>query len=380
MKIAQIAPIAERVPPQKYGGTERIVHQLSEGLVKKGHQVTLFATGDSITHAQLKSIYPQGLREAKVKDPHGINPWTLLHLGWAYSFQEDFDIIHDHNNPISLPMANNAKRPVVMTIHSPLDETNQKLLSTLKNPNFVSISYSQIANATNVNFVDTVHNGLDLADREFSSSPDGYLLFIGRMSPEKGPHLAIEVAERIGLPLVMAAKVDEVDKDYFSQYIAPKLSQKITWIGEVTDEEKGQLYSKALAFLHPVTWPEPFGLTMIEAMASGCPVIGFNKGSVAELVIDKMTGFVVDNIEEMVESVRQIDKIDRHETRKYALTHFGSSLMVDRYEAIYQQVLSRTNKQTTAKLQNEWELLLESGPHHRKKLGNGSRDFGFRER
>jgi glycosyltransferase involved in cell wall biosynthesis len=340
MKIAQIAPIIERIPPSKYGGTERVVYTLTEELVKRGHDVTLFATGDSKTSAKLVSVYPKGLREAKIKDLYGLNTWTLLNIGNAYKKQEEFDIIHDHHNEISLPVANLATTPVVMTIHGAFNINSRKLFEGLDKPNFVSISKSQAQSAPNLSYVGNVYNGLYMNDYPFSNTSDGYLLFVGRLSPEKGVHIAIELAEYLNLPLIIAAKLDLVDLAYFNEYIGPRLSDEIRWIGEVNEEERNKLMSKALAFLHPVIWKEPFGLTLIEAMACGCPVVAFNKGSIPEVIVNGKTGFVVDDIEQMVSAVSNIREIKREDCRKHALENFSGEKMTDGYEEIYRKILN----------------------------------------
>lgn len=378
MKIAQIAPIAERVPPEKYGGTERVVFNLTEGLVRRGHEVTLFATGDSVTQARLESVYPHGLRQAGLADPHGINPWTLLHIGNAYQQEKRFDIIHDHNFPISLPAANLAQTPVVLTVHSPMTKVSFRLFNTLKRPYLVSISKYQLQGTENLNFIGSVYNGLNFTDYPFGQKPKNYLLFVGRCSPEKGLHLAIEAARRLDMTLIIAAKIDQTDQDYFRNEIAPRLSRKIIWIGEVGEDERNKLYSEALAFLHPVTWPEPFGLTMIEAMATGTPVVAFRQGSVPEIVKEGVSGYIADSIEGMVESVRQIDKINRQVTRNYAIANFNSSLMVEKYERVYQQILSN-QLQTKIQPANQFEFLLGSRLEHRQETGNGSGYPRFRK-
>lgn len=379
MRIAQIAPIAEKVPPKKYGGTERVVYHLTEELVSRGHQVTLFATKDSITNAQLKSVYPNGLRETNTNDPHGLNPWTLLNIGYAYSLQEEFDIIHDHNSPISLPTANISQTPVVMTIHSAITEINKKLLKAMDKPNFVAISDYQLKQTAGLNFLGKVHNGLDFSDYPFSDKAGEYLLFVGRASPEKGLHIAIEVAEILQMKLLIAAKLDEVDRDYFKTEIAPRLSRQIVWIGEVEQSDRNQLYAGALALLHPVTWPEPFGLTMVEAMATGTPVVALREGSVTEIVKNGISGYVADSTKDMIELIPQIVKIDRRKTRDYALNYFNSKLMTDLYERIYQQVLSQSNIRA---VQNPTQLpfLLGNGSKHSQKFGNGARHSSFRKR
>lgn len=342
MRIAQIAPIVERVPPKKYGGTERVIHALTEELVKKGHDVTLFASGDSQTSAKLISVYPRPLREIKIENLYGANAWTLLNIGLAYKMQNEFDIIHDHNNDISLPVANLSSTPVVMTIHGAFNTNVKKIFQVLNQVNIVTISHAQSAPLPNLNYVGNVYNGLNMEDYEFSDMPENYLLFVGRISMEKGVHYAIEVSQQLDIPLVIAAKLDSQaphDLAYFRDYVEPKLSDRIRWVGEVDDTQRNQLMSKAYCFLHPITWVEPFGLTLIEAMACGCPVVAFNKGSIPEIIKEGETGFIVRDIKEMIEAVVNIGNIDRYNCRKYVLEKFNAKQMADGYEKIYKEVL-----------------------------------------
>ena len=340
MKIAQIAPIVERVPPKKYGGTERVVYALTEDLVRLGHDVTLFASGDSITSAKLISVYPRALREARLKDIYGLNTWTLLNIGLAYKMQDQFDVIHDHTGHIGLPTANICRKPVVMTLHGPFTVDNKPLFKELNNPHLVSISKSQMVSGLNLpNYAGTVYNGLAMEDYPFSDKDEGYLLFVGRISMEKGVHFAIEVAQYLNLPLTIAAKLESIDMPYFQEYVGPRLSDQIKWVGEVEEEERNKLMSKALCFLHPITWREPFGLTMIEAMACGCPVVAFNKGSIPEIIKDGETGYVVNDVDEMIEAVKKIKSISRAKTRDYALKNFNSKIMAKGYERVYKEVI-----------------------------------------
>ncbi len=343
MKIAQISPIVERVPPKKYGGTERMVHALTEELVKRGHEVTLFASGDSITSAKLISVYPKSMREAKLKDLYGLNVYTFLNVGLAYQMQDEFDIIHDHTNHIGLPAANISKTPAVFTMHGNFTIELRKIFQKLTKPYVVTISNAQTKYAPNLNYIGTVYNGLDMEYFPFSEEPDNYLLFVGRISMDKGVHFAIDVALYLDIPLIIAAKLDKADTNYYYNYIEPYLSENIKWIGEVDEEERNRLMSRALAFLHPVTWPEPFGLTLIESMACGCPVIAFNRGSIPEVVEDGRTGFVVNTLEEMIEAVGNIGQINRNECRQYALEKFNAKRMTDGYEEIYRKI-SEKNK------------------------------------
>lgn len=346
MRIAQIAPLNERVPPKAYGGTERVVHALTEELVRLGHDVTLFASGDSITSANLSSVYPTGLREAKITDHYGLKEWTLSHIGAAYKRQKEFDIIHDHNSKFGLPMAYFAKTPTLTTMHGPINPSVRKLFETFDRPPLVTISKAQGRMFPNIKILDTVYNGLNMEDYPFGGSHDGYLLFVGRISMEKGVHHAIEVAQNFRLPLIIAAKLDKEDVEYFKAYISPRIDGKqIKWIGEVDQNARNRLMSKAICLLHPVTWPEPFGLTMIEAMATGCPVVAFDQGSIPEVVSHAKTGFVVHDIEEMIEAVERIDVIDRKDCRIHALKNFNSRIMAKRYLELYQELIESSKIQ-----------------------------------
>jgi glycosyltransferase involved in cell wall biosynthesis len=341
MRIAQLAPVIERVPPKRYGGTERVVWALTEELVKRGHEVTLFASGDSVTSAKLESVYPRALREARLKDLYGMNYFTLLNIGIAYDRQNDFDIIHDHLAPHSLPTANMAQTPVIMTMHGPFTGDNRRLFQTLKRPGIVSISKSQAYPAPEINHMGTVYNGLPLSHYPFSNTPEDYLLFVGRISMEKGVHLAIQVAQELDMRLIIAAKLESVDQPYFKEHVEPWLTDRIQWIGEVDEEKRNELMSKALCFLHPVTWREPFGLTLIEAMACGCPVIAMNLGSIPEIIHNGVTGYVVEDVEGMVSAIESIGKIERQACRDHALTNFSAEKMADGYEEMYKKMIEQ---------------------------------------
>ncbi len=352
MKIAQVAPIAERVPPKKYGGTERVVYALTEELVKRGHEVTLFASGDSITSAKLRSVFPTALREANMKDIYGLNTYSLTNMALAYQHQDEFDVIHDHNPHLSLPTANIAHTPALMTWHGPYSKEIVGYFSALKNPKLNSISHSQALGAPDLPFLGNVYNGLAMEDYPFSSTHEDYLLYVGRVDMEKGLHLAIDVAARLNKKLKIAAKVDSMIpsiKNYYQRYIVPRIrkhSALIDWIGEVDEMERNELMKNAKCLLHPVTWPEPFGLTMIEAMACGTPVVAFNKGSIPEVIVDGKTGFVVDgqNPKKMAEMVVQLDSISRADCRRHALEHFSAKRMADGYEKIYQEMVAANKR------------------------------------
>lgn len=341
MRIAQIAPIAERVPPKTYGGTERVVSALTEELVARGHEVTLFASGDSITSAKLRSVYPRALRDAHLPDIYGLNPWTLLNIGVAYSLEKEFDIIHDHTIPLSLPVANMAQIPVIATMHGAFNADTRRLFQTLRVPHIATISGSQGRyEAALINHAGVVYNGLPMESYPFEREHEDYLLFVGRISMQKGVHLAIAAAQEGDLPLVIAAKLDQEDEPYFNAYVRPRLGGRITWVGEVDEAERNRLMSRARCFLHPATWREPFGLTLIEAAACGCPVVAFNRGAIPEIVKDGVTGYIVEDIEEMADAIGRVGMIDRAACRAHALEHFSAKCMADEYLALYERLLA----------------------------------------
>lgn len=339
MKIAQIAPVVERVPPKKYGGTERVVYTLTEHLVKRGHEVTLFASGDSLTSGTLVSILPKPMREAGFFDLYGINVWMMLNIGMAYKRQAEFDIIHDHSHYMGVPTAQLATTPTVMTLHGPIMVNQKKLFRELNRPHIVTVSQAQLPITEGINHAGVVHHGLDMETYPFSNEHEGYLLFVGRMSEEKGLTLAIEAAKSVDLPLIIAAKVDRHDKRRFEEEVEPQLNDRIKWVGEVDEHQRNELMSKAMCLLHPVMFREPFGLTLIEAMACGCPVIAFRRGAIPEIIRDGETGFIVEDLVEMIEKIEYIPTIDRAQCREYALTQFNASKMTDAYEAIYRAIL-----------------------------------------
>jgi glycosyltransferase involved in cell wall biosynthesis len=347
MKIAMLVPIVESIPPEKYGGTERVVYHLTEELVKMGHDVTLFASGDSKTSANLLSVYPKSLRQpgSLAEEIYGPNGYTMLNIGLCYYMQDQFDVIHDHHNIISNPTANLSQTPVVMTIHGALDvdPAHVSLYEATDNINYVSISKSQQEPAPNLNWIGNVYNGTISDKMPFSSTSDDYLLFVGRMSPQKGLHHAIEVAKRLDLPLIIAAKLENSREHqiYYKEKIEPELNDKIRWVGEVDETERNKLMTKALAFLHPVTWREPFGLTLAEAMCCGAPVVAFGLGSIPEIIDHKKTGYVIapGDVDGMVEAVRNIKKISRARCRQHTLANFSTRKMAENYVAVYQKAI-----------------------------------------
>ncbi len=343
MRIAQIAPTWESVPPKKYGGTERMVSALTEELVKRGHDVTLFATGDSRTSAHLFPLSKKSIREANLNNFQQ-NSARLIGIGTPYKYQNEFDIIHDHNFPFSIPTANLATVPVVATLHGPVEKGNRDLYEKFTNPYLVSISKAQVPPDANINHLTTIYHGFDMSHYPFSEKNEGYLLFVGRIAPVKGLTHAITVAKRLNLKLIIAAKLDLIYKDYFENEIKPHLSDQIMWIGEVSEIERNQLMSHALCFLHPATWEEPFGLTLIEALACGAPVVAFNRGSIPEIVADGKTGYVVNNTTEMINAVNRIAHIKRLACRRRAFEKFNVEKMTNEYEMVYRAILMKKYK------------------------------------
>jgi glycosyltransferase involved in cell wall biosynthesis len=356
MRIAQIAPIVERLPPKKYGGTERVIYHLTEELVKKGHEVTLFATGDTQTSARLVSVIPRSLREMpNEKDIYGFNVHSLLNMGLAYSMQDQFDVIHDHNAHMGLPTANIAQTPVVMTWHGPYDSDMTRYFSLLRKPHLVSISNSQARLAPTLDFMGTVYNGLPMEHYPFGAKSKGYLLFVGRIDPEKGVHHVMDAAIKLNKKLIIAAKLDDSVshlKRYYEEEVEPRLKEHpklLNWIGEVDETERNELMAGALCLLHAVTWPEPFGLTLIEAMACGAPVVAFALGSIPELVQDGVTGYVVQDVDEMVQAVRKLGRIDRAACRAHALKNFSARRMADGYEEVYRRAVGMNSASSEVK-------------------------------
>lgn len=341
MRIAQVAPLWERVPPPAYGGIELVVGLLTDELVRRGHEVTLFASGDSVSLAKLESVHPQALRLDSTVKEYGI--YEMLQLSRVYERADDFDIIHSHMGCAALPYANFVKTPTVHTLHGVFTPDNEKLYRHASHQPYVSISNAQREPRLNLNCVATVYNGIDLTNYEFHPEPQDppYLAFLGRISPEKGPHLAIEIAKRSGWRLKMAGKVDVVDVDYFEQDIKPHLDGKqIEYLGEANHAQKNALMGGAVATLFPITWREPFGLVMTESMATGTPVIAMELGSTSEVIVHGRTGFLCHSVEECIAAIDKAAQLNRYACREHVFNHFSVQSMTDGYEAVYQQILA----------------------------------------
>jgi glycosyltransferase involved in cell wall biosynthesis len=343
MRIAQVAPLWECVPPPAYGGTELVVGHLAKEIVRLGHEVTLFATADSQTLAKLEPGAPQPMRLAGVS-PHEYQIYDLMQLTKVMQRADEFDVIHFHVDAAALPYGNILKTPVVHTIHGILTPLAEKLFAQNRQQNFVSISDSQRRNDLGLNYVSTVYNGIDPSTYEFHPEPEQppYLTFFGRISPEKGPHLAIELAKRTGWRLVMAGKVDRADQDFYEREIKPLIDgEQITYIGEANHAQKSEVMGKAVATLCLLTWEEPFGLVMPESMVCGTPVIAMARGSAPELIAHGKTGFLCHNMDECVAAVNQIEQIDRRACREHIEKNFSHIHMVKGYEAVYYQLMEK---------------------------------------
>jgi glycosyltransferase involved in cell wall biosynthesis len=341
MRIAQVAPLWERVPPPAYGGIELVVGLLTDELVRRGHEVTLFASGDSISLAKLESVHPQALRLDPTIKEYGI--YEMLQMSRVYEKASEFDIIHSHMGCAALPYTKLVKTPTVHTLHGIFTPDNEKMFTHARSQPYVSISDAQREPRLGLNCVATVYNGIDLSTYKFHEKPQDppFLAFLGRISPEKGTHLAIEIAKRSGWRLKMAGKVDVVDVKYFEQEIKPLIDGKqIEYLGEANHEQKNELIGGAVATLFPITWREPFGLVMVESMAAGTPVIAMNLGSTSEVIAHGKTGFLCQSVDEFVEAIDKAAKLNRHTCREHVMNHFSVQRMTDGYEAVYQQLLA----------------------------------------
>jgi glycosyltransferase involved in cell wall biosynthesis len=340
MRIAQIAPLMESVPPKVYGGTERIVSYLTEELVAHGHAVTLFASGDSRTGAKLVPIVGRGLRlDAAVRDPMA---YYAILFDLLRRRADEFDILHFHIDYMHFPMFHAICRRTVTTLHGRQDLPDlQPLYAAFSDMPMISISHDQRRPLPQANWVGNVYHGLPLNLYPLSTAPrEPYLAFLGRLSPEKQPDHAIEISRRSRLGLKLAAKIDTVDRSYFEERIKPRLGEPgIEFVGEIGDAEKAAFLGNAQALLFPIDWPEPFGLVMIEAMACGTPVIAYRRGSVPEVVDHGVSGFVVDGIDEAVTAVEHSRHIDRAGVRRCFERRFGVERMAAEYVEIYRSVI-----------------------------------------
>ncbi|HEV8638900.1 MAG TPA: glycosyltransferase family 4 protein [Chloroflexota bacterium] len=349
MRIAQAAPPFEPVPPKTYGGTERVVHTLTEELVRRGHEVTLFASGDSRSSATLFPVVDQALWH---RDPpyDDLAPFWSLVIGKLWRRLDDFDVVHSHLDCFAFPFARAAPRPVVTTLHGRLDLPElQPVYREFADVPLVSISDAQRRPVARANFVATVYHGIDLHEYELHRRPGEYLAFLGRVSPTKGLDVAIRVARRVGMPLKIAARLPlpdgyvpdaKRDAEYYENVVKPLLAgPDVEFVGEVGGREKCEFLGNAAALLFPISWPEPFGLVMPEALACGTPVIALRHGSVPEVLAHGQTGFVCDDEDGMVEAIGRLGELDRAHCRAEAERRFSPSAMAAAYERVYEQLV-----------------------------------------
>ncbi|SRR5579871_389644 len=342
MRIAQVAPLYESVPPKLYGGTERVVYGLTEELVRRGHDVVLFASGDSRTSARLVPCCPEGLRlNPDVRD---YVAYTIRELGRVSQMAAEFDIIHNHIDYFAFPYSRLIRTPLVTTTHGRLDLPElSEVFADFAEVQLVSISDAQRAPLPSANWLATVYNGIELRNFTLRDRPGDYLAFLGRIAPEKRLDRAIEIARAAEMPLKIAAKVDPADRDYFTHAIKPFLRHpSIEYLGEIDEAQKDEFLGNAYAYLFPIDWPEPFGITVVEAMACGTPVIAMAHGSVPEVVAHEQTGFVCRTIADMIRAVEEVPRIDRSLCRRWVAERFSVERMADGYEAVYRDVLAET--------------------------------------
>ena len=338
MHIAQIAPLTEAIPPKLYGGTERIVSWLTEELIALGHDVTLYASGDSITSARLESVWPRALRlDGAVRDPNALH---MMMLEQVYRRAGDFDFLHFHLDYYPFSLFSRQAKPFVTTLHGRLDlPEHQPVFDTFSSVPVISISNAQRRPLPQAHWVATVHHGLPEHLLEPKPVTPQYFAFLGRIAPEKGADRAIRIAQHCGIPLKIAAKVDNVDREYFDEQINPMIkAANFEYIGEIADKDKSEFLSGAIALLVPIDWPEPFGIVMIEAMACGAPVIAFNRGSVPEVIEEGLTGFIVEDVHGAIGAVDRLRHLSREKIRRHFEQRFTARRMAQDYLRVYRSL------------------------------------------
>ena len=338
MHIAQVAPLTEAIPPKLYGGTERVVSWITEELIALGHDVTLFASGNSVTSAQLDAVWPRALRlDGSVRDPNALH---MMMLERVYQRAGDFDFLHCHLDYYPFSLFSRQPTPFATTLHGRLDlPEHQPVFDTFNSIPVISISNAQRRPLPQANWVRTVHHGLPERLLEPKPVKPSYLAFLGRIAPEKGVDRAIRIAQHCGITLKVAAKVDRADQDYFNELVEPMMkSSNVEFIGEITDKEKSEFLSGAIALLVPIDWPEPFGLVMIEAMACGTPVIAFNRGSVPEIIEDGLTGFIVEDINGAIGAIDRLGHLSREKIRWRFEERFTARRMAQDYLSVYRSL------------------------------------------
>jgi len=349
MKIAMVMPPWFKIPPESYGGIEIIVSLLTDGLVEKDHEVTLFTISESQSKARIFTVFNEEMKSYLDRPPSSFLNIALTHTLASYFeiAKGNYDIIHDHTWKEGLACASFMNIPIVHTLHSPIDEENRRFYSLFRDhPGiyFITISNFQQSCLPGLNYAATVYNSIEFSKYPFSEEKEDFFFYMGRFNAEKAPHLACEVASKLGKKLILAGKVhEEAERTYFDQYIKPYLNDNISYIGPLGhwSEEKMRLFSRAKAYLYPIQWDEPFGITMAEAIACGTPVVTFKKGAAPEVIAHGVTGFVVETMEEFIEALEHIDEISPQACRNRAESMFTSRAMVDNYERAYLKILGR---------------------------------------
>ena len=340
MRIAILSPIAWRTPPVHYGPWEKVASLLTEGLVQRGHDVTLFATGDSVTHARLHAVCARGYEEDQTIIP---KVSECLHISELFDHAEEFDMIHNHFDFLPLTYTGFAHTPVVTTIHG---FSSPNILPVFRKYNQKTF-YVSISNADrdpDLDYIRTIHHGIDLREFDFQPYPEDYLLFLGRFHPDKGAKEAVEIARASGRKLVMAGIIQ--DEAYFNEHIRPAIDDdRVTYLGSIGPDRRNDVLGKAAALLHPINFDEPFGLSVIESMACGTPVIAVNRGSMPELIRDRENGFLVSGIQEAILAVDRISGIDRAFCRKTVSDRFTVDHMVENYIQVYEEILETTKRE-----------------------------------
>jgi glycosyltransferase involved in cell wall biosynthesis len=338
MHIAMLAPIAWRTPPRHYGPWESVASLLTEGLVSRGHDVTLFATADSQTSGTLHAVCPRGYEEDRSLIP---KVWECLHISALFEHADAFEIIHNHFDFLPLTYTGMTATPVVTTIHG---FSSPGILPVYKKYNGKTfyVSISDTDRSPDLDYIKTIHHGIDIKQFDFQPAPDDYLLFFGRIHMDKGTREALNIARACGKKLILAGIIQ--DQAYYDQYVAPRIdNDKVVFIGSAGPAERNRLLGKACALLHPIQFNEPFGLSVIESMACGTPVIAFSKGAMPELIENAKSGFLVNNVDEAIESVSRIEEIDRAYCRRCVERHFTIDRMIDEYIQVYEAVIEKAS-------------------------------------
>jgi len=362
MKIALISPIAWRTPPVHYGPWENIASLLCEGLVKKGIDVTLFATKDSLTSGKLSAVCEKGYEEAKYIDA---KVWECLHISEVFERADEFDLIHNNFDFLPLSYSRLVKTPVLTTIHGFSSSKILPVYEKYNNKNNYYVSISNSDRSDKLDYIDTVYHGINLEQFTFKKEIGDYLLFLGRMHPDKGAKEAIQIAKASGKKLIMAGIIQ--DKDYFEQEISPNFGEDIIFVGSVGAKQRNKLLGEAYALLHPIFFAEPFGLSVIESMACGTPVVAFNKGSMPELIDSGKNGFIVSDIKEAVTALKKIPEIDRQACRNAVEQKFTVEKMVDNYIKVYEQIID-LNKREDKRPWGNYEVLSDKLNYKVKKI------------